>query len=152
MLEIVLVSSKRVAWPEVLTWFLWEYKTIFGWLSVLSNLNYFHEFSWQNLEFRIDVAIELLSLPLAPQQQILIFIWVFVLVSFWGGSCFLFILGYFWITLKTIHLEYTRPFSELFSTGEAFLNKNSEQSRLFVHPLQSRNLDPSTEESCGTYF
>lgn len=52
----------------------------------LSELNYFHNFSWHNLGFRIVVAIELWSFSLASQQQILIyscgFIFLFLIFLF----------------------------------------------------------------------
>lgn len=51
------------------------------------------------------------------------------------------------------HLQYTTHSSENFSTGEAFLNERTlRKTGMSYNPRQSRNLDPSIEGNCGTYF
>lgn len=68
-------------------------------------------------------------------------------------SFFHFILGYFWCILKEIHLEYTTHFCELFSTGRTFQNgRTLSQTGIVYYPGQLRNLDPSIEGNCGTFF
>ena len=88
-----------------------------------------------------------------------IFLWVYFPLShfsfflFFFVSFFNFILGYFWCILKEIHLEYTTHFCELFSTGRTFQNgRTLSQTGIVYYPGQLRNLDPSIEGNCGTFF
>lgn len=106
----------------------------------------------------ISVAIELWSPPLASQQRIFIYIYIYLCIYFLVSfificdSCFLFIPSYFWISLKTIHLEYTMPSCELFSPREAFQNARTQRKPGILYtPGQTRNLEPSTKGNFGAY-
>ena len=55
--------------------------------------------------------------------------------------------------LKSFHVEYTSHSCEVFSTGETLLNERSlSKPGISYNPRQSRNLNPSTERDCGSYF
>lgn len=106
----------------------------------------------------ISVAIELWSPPLASQQRIFIYIYIYLCIYFLVSfificdSCFLFLPSYFWISLKTIHLECTMPSCELFSPREAFQNERTQRkSGILYTPGQTRNLEPSTKGNFGAY-
>lgn len=145
---------------KVLTGLLREYMIPFCWPNFLSNLKYFQDVSWHNWGFRIVIAIELWSLLLASHNSKYWYIPVglfpcFFLLVF--GFCFWLLFHFYSLlfleNLKMFHLQYTTHSSENFSTGEAFLNERTlRKTGMSYNPRQSRNLDPSIEGNCGTYF
>lgn len=78
----------------------------------------------------------------------------FFLVSFFLLLFFPFYTCFFFLEhLKSFHVEYTSHSCEVFSTGETLLNERSlSKPGISYNPRQSRNLNPSTERDCGSYF
>ena len=88
------------------------------------------------------------------KQQILMSTCVFFPCFFLSFVIFSFYTCLFFLEhLKSFHVEYTSHSCEVFSTGETLLNERSlSKPGISYNPRQSRNLDPSIEGNCGTYF
>ena len=88
------------------------------------------------------------------KQQILMSTCVFFPCFFLSFVIFSFYTCLFFLEhLKSFHVEYTSHSCEVFSTGETLLNERSlSKPGISYNPRQSRNLDPSIEGNCGTFF